>query len=135
MIVAAIISASLLYSACIAAKEPASRRKGQAPTTGPSSAKPALLCGNLTSCNLGEKRVCLLTDGVKSPPKCIHARARCKDVWKSYCKQPEVPICKDDITECLCSCGQQQGYFDTLWRHSRSVSPVKDPRQLLASAD
>ncbi|XP_075554110.1 uncharacterized protein LOC142587107 [Dermacentor variabilis] len=131
MMLAATIMAFILYSACTTARVTEPMRKGAVRNTGESSAKS--LCGNLTSCSFGEKRTCLLTDGVKSPPRCIQAQAKCEDVWKGYCKRPEVPICKDDYTECLCSCGQKQGYFDALLRKTRSVPPVNNTQHLFAS--
>uniref|UniRef100_A0A224Y9P6 Uncharacterized protein n=1 Tax=Rhipicephalus zambeziensis TaxID=60191 RepID=A0A224Y9P6_9ACAR len=83
--------------------------KGTAPS--PQKPKTKYLCGDAYSCNFGSKRSCLLTDGIKSPVKCVKPSETCESVWTAYCVTPLIPICKDEITECLCSCGQKNGIF------------------------
>lgn len=87
------------------------------PTSGPNLSKPTakFLCGNASSCSFGDKRSCLLTDGIKSPVKCVSSGQTCESVWNGYCKKPSIPICKDEITECLCSCGQRDGFLGWLF--------------------
>ncbi|XP_075723084.1 uncharacterized protein LOC119167931 [Rhipicephalus microplus] len=82
---------------------------GTAPS--PEKTKPKYLCGHAYSCNFGTKRTCLLTDGIKSPVMCVQPAQTCETVWAAYCVRPLIPICKNEATECLCSCGKDNGLF------------------------
>nr|XP_037275297.1 uncharacterized protein LOC119167931 isoform X2 [Rhipicephalus microplus] len=83
----------------------------QGETKYPPGSKPKYLCGDAYSCNFGTKRTCLLTDGIKSPVKCVKPAQTCETVWAAYCVRPLFPICKNEATECLCSCGKDNGLF------------------------